>query len=109
MAFEQFEEIALPGKQALEPGEHPVYPRFFGYIVDDAGGARDRAEPLIAERADQRLKIGLIDRARGFGKREPAPLALVLFLPFRKLPRSEERRVGKECVSTCSSRWSRDN
>src|SRR3546814_2241576 len=33
--------------------------------------------------------------------------------PFRmsiwatsKNPRSEERRVGKECVSTCSSRWS---
>src|SRR3546814_16284529 len=24
----------------------------------------------------------------------------------RRLPRSEERRVGKECVSTCSSRWS---
>src|SRR3546814_20128457 len=23
--------------------------------------------------------------------------------------RSEARRVGKECVSTCSSRWSRDN
>src|SRR3546814_11524411 len=23
--------------------------------------------------------------------------------------RSEERRVGKECVSTCRSRWSRDN
>src|SRR3546814_16861648 len=22
------------------------------------------------------------------------------------LPRSEERRVGKECVSTCRSRWS---
>src|SRR3546814_8207222 len=22
------------------------------------------------------------------------------------MPRSEERRVGKECVSTCSSRWS---
>src|SRR3546814_13678968 len=26
----------------------------------------------------------------------------VLFLPLR----SEERRVGKECVSTCRSRWS---
>src|SRR3546814_17861982 len=28
--------------------------------------------------------------------------------PFRLLPkqkRSEERRVGQECVSTCSSRW----
>src|SRR3546814_13668201 len=24
----------------------------------------------------------------------------------RKFYRSEERRVGKECVSTCSSRWS---
>src|SRR3546814_13790249 len=24
----------------------------------------------------------------------------------RTLSRSEERRVGKECVSTCSSRWS---
>src|SRR3546814_20076394 len=25
---------------------------------------------------------------------------------LRTLHRSEERRVGKECVSTCSSRWS---
>src|SRR3546814_14241735 len=25
---------------------------------------------------------------------------------FGLLPRSEERRVGKECVSTCRSRWS---
>src|SRR3546814_13711566 len=25
---------------------------------------------------------------------------------FRDAGRSEERRVGKECVSTCSSRWS---
>src|SRR3546814_15189776 len=24
-------------------------------------------------------------------------------------PRSEERRVGKECVSTCRSRWSEDH
>src|SRR3546814_2696806 len=26
--------------------------------------------------------------------------------PARRQPRSEERRVGKECVSTCRSRWS---
>src|SRR3546814_19169462 len=26
----------------------------------------------------------------------------------RKRPRSEERRVGKECVSQCRSRWSPD-
>src|SRR3546814_15773418 len=30
-----------------------------------------------------------------------------LFTPDRaRSPRSEERRVGKECVSTCRSRWS---
>src|SRR3546814_17677285 len=28
------------------------------------------------------------------------------FAQLRLLPRSEERRVGKECVSKCSSRWS---
>src|SRR3546814_4561608 len=27
-------------------------------------------------------------------------------LAFQKQERSEERRVGKECVSTCRSRWS---
>src|SRR3546814_3367218 len=26
--------------------------------------------------------------------------------PWDPAPRSEERRVGKECVSTCRSRWS---
>src|SRR3546814_14388275 len=26
-----------------------------------------------------------------------------------QIQRSEERRVGKECVSTCRSRWSRGN
>src|SRR3546814_20461036 len=25
---------------------------------------------------------------------------------YQERPRSEERRVGKECVSTCRSRWS---
>src|SRR3546814_19939675 len=30
-------------------------------------------------------------------------------LPLRRRSRSEERRVGKECVSTCRSRWSPDH
>src|SRR3546814_13215526 len=29
-----------------------------------------------------------------------------VFTGLEKRPRSEERRVGKECVSTCRSRWS---
>src|SRR3546814_20789294 len=33
--------------------------------------------------------------------------ALAMIGPFNETgTRSEERRVGKECVSTCSSRWS---
>src|SRR3546814_17273150 len=34
-------------------------------------------------------------------------LAVLVFVFGLNMPlRSEERRVGKECVSTCSSRWS---
>src|SRR3546814_11044519 len=52
-----------------------------------------------------------IDRAYGRG----AKLTIALFLlggstaAIAFLPRSEERRVGKECVSTCRSRWSPDH
>src|SRR3546814_7449016 len=37
-----------------------------------------------------------------------APEALALSIAMARNPRarSEERRVGKECVSTCRSRWS---
>src|SRR3546814_15309342 len=34
------------------------------------------------------------------------PRARVSYLSAEKFMRSEERRVGKECVSTCRSRWS---
>src|SRR3546814_3325916 len=40
---------------------------------------------------------------RLLGTPAPSFQMLNLFLPSR---RSEERRVGKECVSTCRSRWS---
>src|SRR3546814_14501618 len=33
----------------------------------------------------------------------------VLFSISVPIPRSEERRVGKECVGTCRSRWSPDH
>src|SRR3546814_11543404 len=42
------------------------------------------------------------------GSCSPAPMALKRY-PARRNPsfggRSEERREGKECVSTCKSRW----
>src|SRR3546814_8483746 len=44
------------------------------------------------------------------GGRQPVAVQLRNQRPIghgaRASPRSEERRVGKECVSTCRSRWS---
>src|SRR3546814_16865183 len=45
------------------------------------------------------------------GKTTAHPEVVIDFLPRRdrrgqQVKRSEERRVGKECVSTCRSRWS---
>src|SRR3546814_15673973 len=41
-------------------------------------------------------------------ERQPGPVIPVACWAHvrRKFHRSEERRVGKECVSTCRSRWS---
>src|SRR3546814_16875020 len=62
-------------------------------------GHRHTAQGAVAD--NQSLLQG---RGRGAG------LAAARELPAQQLPcvtvRSEERRVGKECVSTCRSRWS---
>src|SRR3546814_17180888 len=42
---------------------------------------------------------------RGKGYQGAAPVGRSADL-FQRAQRSEERRVGKECVSTCRSRWS---
>src|SRR3546814_13365429 len=58
-----------------------------------------------------RLAAGLLDLSEGTitVAGEPAGTSIaraaVSFLPDEPVLRSEERRVGKECVSTCSSRW----
>src|SRR3546814_12912589 len=43
---------------------------------------------------------------RGVGQRRIGGLAVLVGGKQLHLHRSEERRVGKECVSTCRSRWS---
>src|SRR3546814_21144411 len=39
----------------------------------------------------------------------PSSRESIIYVSKRIAPRSEERRVGKECGSTCRSRWSRYN
>src|SRR3546814_20812301 len=52
------------------------------------------------------------EEAVAVGHHRPAHLRRFKAAPWFSLrgfgPRSEERRVGKECVSTCRSRWSPD-
>src|SRR3546814_18859701 len=47
----------------------------------------------LADKLDNKSAGELTEEIRRFGRQQPAM-------------RSEERRVGKECVSTCRSRWS---
>src|SRR3546814_7016148 len=50
-----------------------------------------------------------LSRERACGLSPASPVVRLALLPAGALDegaRSEERRVGKECVSTCRSRWS---
>src|SRR3546814_15077177 len=64
----------------------------------------------LAAGLDQVIESNLYDKVAVYRPVVPVGKAALGFLPGtldEKLdPRSEERRVGKECVSTCRSRWS---
>src|SRR3546814_6117289 len=80
------------------------------HAVVVAGAAADVAFQPFAELALVGIRVllqqvdGRLHPARGA---EAALQAVVLAEGrLHGVPRSEERRVGKECVSTCRSRWS---
>src|SRR3546814_14918079 len=65
----------------------------------------------------QRHQVGLLARLRArrgaqskswLGGRDKLAIMLLLCFALAHQPqqRSEDRRVGEECVSTCSTRWS---
>src|SRR3546814_4475900 len=63
-----------------------------GRHLPDSGQRLDPADPGHGEVEDHQLGLVPADEVDGL-----APVGGL---------RSEERRVGKECVSTCRSRWS---
>src|SRR3546814_20262017 len=67
-------------------------------IIEDWVSVLERLYNLSAEFPDPRA---IPEGFSGNG-----PLAFLENLLGDKYHRSEERRVGKECVSTCRSRWS---
>src|SRR3546814_12451286 len=76
-----------------------------GADIEEA--AEDRGDRENAERHDadgEARETPLL--ARGFALRRFLVTAEPAVGLAASAPRSEERRVGKECVSTCRSRWS---
>src|SRR3546814_19308224 len=61
--------------------------------------ARSRNEQASRQRSD----VDTVTASAGIAYAQPSLGTLSL---FATLTRSEERRVGKECVSTCRTRWS---
>ena len=52
-------------------------------------------DPVFADKGTLQSALGVYKNPR-----------VHLVMPISDITRSEERRVGKECVSTCRSRWS---
>src|SRR3546814_17673671 len=86
------EEVALDARP-LRPGV-PTFDRG-GAAHDDPRACREMRIDPIADRARDIVEIDIGAFGEGGGERVGK--------------RSEERRVGKECVSTCRSRWWRDH
>src|SRR3546814_19769118 len=62
------------------------------------------AQPKVLQRLGGRPMLGhVIDAARSL---DAAGVHVVIGHGADAVRRSEERRVGNECVSTCRSRWS---
>ena len=67
--------------------------------------ARARVDRHLAECEDCRMELEALRRLKRAVADEQVP-PVPLDLQARIGRRSEERRVGKECVSLCRSRWS---
>src|SRR3546814_12716128 len=70
-------------------------------IVGEEGGVDQRRSAWIG-RSERHLP-------RALGAQHADVAAKPMRLDRDAAVRSEERRVGKECVSTCRSRWSTDH
>src|SRR3546814_15511816 len=107
-------DLEVDVEAAASPGEDRIPPLRleFDEAVGPVGAvAEEVALPISGEAGGEAIGVRSDPVYRGIGKagqghRSRVDL-LTLRLPFiRDSPRSEARRGGKECVSTCRSRWS---
>src|SRR3546814_16134691 len=101
-------------REAIEQAE-----RIAGLNIDDvwvsfsAGSLFSDVAPIESELGGHRIEQEDIDDLLAAGRAgiDPEGRMILQAQPALYTPdgRSEERRVGKECVSTCRSRWSPDH
>src|SRR3546814_12701311 len=96
-----FRSELFPAHAGPSPAHRAVERRHLRHPLIGAHVAGGPEVPCPADRVESDEADALvIKRPRGHAEQ------LVPCLPHVEVPRSEERRVGKECVSTCRSRWS---
>src|SRR3546814_12492880 len=71
--------------------------------LDHRGGASCDLLGRAADQIDEDQRLGGLFLGETF---KNGRLARPFFDLLRRLPRSDDLRVGTTCVSTCSSRWS---
>src|SRR3546814_18867563 len=94
----------------MAPGEAAIVDEVpSGRLVYDGRRLLSRDSPVLKGRQklmyNGAVAVTLVLDERGALDGEPEISTVGLYEP-REENRSEERRVGKECVSTCRSRWS---
>src|SRR3546814_2897431 len=77
---------------------------FFFFFFKQKTAYEMRISDWSSDVCSSDLSLAVFDSAGS----APRRLSITLYSRSRIVPsgRSEERRVGKECVSTCRSRWS---
>src|SRR3546814_15644246 len=94
-----FHSAELPLRHAM--GDEPVVKNLAGLLMDgEAAGAWSIMDPLYVAVIMFHGLHGAVDEAI-VAENVDKPIG-----PMIADLRSEESRVGKECVSTCRSRWS---
>src|SRR3546814_12577201 len=83
-----------------------------GAFPDNSSSDAQGPQRFLASLIDLPVTINFRGPEVGAGRGQPEQMTVVpvpetaMGKQHRAISRSEERRVGKECVSTCRSRWS---
>src|SRR3546814_13636482 len=96
-------EAVTVSEYVTEDGEERSAEWPFNFVKDVDQAAQLAAYRLVNGRELHPIELPCMPRLRAYRPGDCLPLDLP---PLGLATRSEERRVGKECVSTCRSRWS---